>query len=63
MYLKFKACYFDLNQSTLSLSLQPTSKKKKSKAGSLKKLIQQVQSDSEDDMPSDAATASAGDPW
>ena len=61
MYLKFKARYFELNQSMSSSSLlQPTSKK--SKAGGLKKLIRQVQSDSEDDMPPNAATASAGDP-
>jgi hypothetical protein len=61
MYLKFKARYVELNQSTSSsLSSQPTSKK--SKAGGLKKLIRQVQSDSEDDMSPNAATASAGDP-
>jgi hypothetical protein len=60
MYLKFKARYFELNQSMSLLLSQPTSKK--SKAGGLKKLIQQVQSDSEDDMLPNAATASAGDP-
>jgi hypothetical protein len=60
MYLKFKAHYFELNQSMLSSSSQPTSKK--SKAGGLKKLIRQVQSDSKDDISPNAATASAGDP-
>jgi len=34
----------------------------KGKAGGLKKLIRQVQSDSEDDMPPNAASTSAGDP-
>jgi hypothetical protein len=61
IHIKFKACHSKLNAAiSSSLSSEPTTRK--SKAGALKKLIQEVLSDSDDDDLSSTAIPSVRDP-
>lgn len=59
MYLKFKAHYFELNQSIVIVVSTHIQEKQ---SWWSEKLIRQVQSDSEDDMSPNAAITSTGDP-
>jgi hypothetical protein len=61
IHIKLKACHSKLNAAmSLSSSSEPTTRK--SKAGALKKLIQEVLSDSNDNNLSNTAIPSVRDP-